>query len=262
VTTTGSQSGPFLTDPTAPSAMAVIGHRGSGVGLSPRGHRENSIASFLEAVDDGATWVECDVQATTDHVLLLCHNVGSEGVTITEHPLADVASHRWSTLAGLHAALPRHVGIDVEIKVGLPALDGSEPTVEPVLDWIARRAHRRPWLVTSFDPTVVLAARARGLNAGWLTNADWPLHEHLGTAARLGATVIAAHAHSVLAPKNDHLTPAQVIAAAAARGIQVLTWGASAADVPALTGAGVTAICVNDVAATAAAVRRMPALIA
>src|SRR4051794_39400641 len=87
---TPSPDGPF---PVSGSPV-LMGHRGSGRGLSPLGHPENTLASMLEAVAAGATWIELDVQATKDGVLLLVHNIAPEpGRTVAEQTLAALGDH-------------------------------------------------------------------------------------------------------------------------------------------------------------------------
>ncbi len=45
----------FETKPT------VVGHRGFGAG-TPGGYQENTLASYLAAVENGLTWIELNVQ--------------------------------------------------------------------------------------------------------------------------------------------------------------------------------------------------------
>ncbi|KIC40347.1 glycerophosphodiester phosphodiesterase [Ruegeria sp. ANG-R] len=53
----------------APDHADVIGHRGAAA-LRP----ENTMASVLKAIEDGADWVEIDVQETADGVVIIAHD--------------------------------------------------------------------------------------------------------------------------------------------------------------------------------------------
>ncbi len=53
----------------APDRAEVIGHRGAAA-LRP----ENTMASVLKAIEDGADWVEIDVQETADGVVVVAHD--------------------------------------------------------------------------------------------------------------------------------------------------------------------------------------------
>ena len=53
----------------APDHAEVIGHRGAAA-LRP----ENTMASVLKAIEDGADWVEIDVQETADDVVIVAHD--------------------------------------------------------------------------------------------------------------------------------------------------------------------------------------------
>ncbi len=53
----------------APDHADVIGHRGAAA-LRP----ENTMASVLKAIEDGADWVEIDVQETADDVVIIAHD--------------------------------------------------------------------------------------------------------------------------------------------------------------------------------------------
>lgn len=60
-----------------PQPMAVVGHRGAGMNAGSRdgsAARENTVASFAIANAQGATWVEMDVQVTSDGVSVVWHD--------------------------------------------------------------------------------------------------------------------------------------------------------------------------------------------
>jgi glycerophosphodiester phosphodiesterase len=83
-----------------PQPMAVIGHRGAGMNAGTRDGaavRENTVPSFHAAAEAGATWVEMDVQCTSDGVPVIWH----DDELLAREGRAGVASH---TLRGLTAA--------------------------------------------------------------------------------------------------------------------------------------------------------------
>ena len=234
-------------------APVVVGHRGTGPGATPLGHRENTVPAFALAVRRGATWVECDAQATADGVPVLRHDTAGDGLVVGEHRRSAMATQALDSLADLHAALPAAVGIDVEVKVGVPDASGQDPSTGAVLDFVAAHRGERPWLVSSFDPTVVIAARAAQLPAGWLTGEGIGLHESVAVGVRLGAQVACVHAAAVLSTRTSTLPVAGALRLARRHGLALLAWGASARQVPALADAGVGAVCVDDVAGAVSA---------
>nr|WP_263619038.1 glycerophosphodiester phosphodiesterase [Ruegeria profundi] len=66
----GGWFGPHLLERIqAPDRAEVIGHRGAAA-LRP----ENTMASVRKAIEDGADWVEIDVQETADDVVIVAHD--------------------------------------------------------------------------------------------------------------------------------------------------------------------------------------------
>ncbi|NDW45256.1 glycerophosphodiester phosphodiesterase [Ruegeria sp. PrR005] len=59
----------LLTQLSAEDDVAVIGHRGA-AGARP----ENTMASIVKAIEDGADWVEIDVQETADGEIVVMHD--------------------------------------------------------------------------------------------------------------------------------------------------------------------------------------------
>jgi glycerophosphoryl diester phosphodiesterase len=76
-------------------APLVIAHRGASWDL-----RENTLAAFERAIDDGADYVELDVQATRDGELVVYHDLRLDRLTKARGPL------RRRTLAELRALDP------------------------------------------------------------------------------------------------------------------------------------------------------------
>jgi glycerophosphoryl diester phosphodiesterase len=121
-------------------APAVIGHRGTGPTRAGHELPENSLSSFLAALEQGADGVELDVQLTADGTLVLLHDQLEDTTTcsgcVNELTLAEVrqcslvdgdrvpTDEHPPTLAEVYEALPQDALINVEIKF-LPACIGS-----------------------------------------------------------------------------------------------------------------------------------------
>ena len=59
----------LLTRVSSPQTVEIIAHRGA-AGVRP----ENTMAAVLKAIDDGADWVEIDVQETADGEVIVAHD--------------------------------------------------------------------------------------------------------------------------------------------------------------------------------------------
>ena len=148
----------------------VVAHRGSS-SLAP----ENTLASFRQAIEDGADAVELDVRLTRDGHVVVIHDrelrrtAGKRG-RVDSHTLREIralsagtwfhrrfAAERIPTLDEVFELAAGKCGVDVEIKV-----DKGDPGGEETVDRVCRiiRAHRaRQWtLVTSFSARAVRKA--------------------------------------------------------------------------------------------------------
>ncbi|WP_377191311.1 glycerophosphodiester phosphodiesterase family protein [Ruegeria meonggei] len=99
----------------APDRAEVIGHRGAAA-LRP----ENTMASVLKAIEDGADWVEIDVQETADDVVIVAHD--SDFMK-----LAGVNLKVWD------ATMEDVAGIDIGSWYGPEYGDERTPTLRDVL---------------------------------------------------------------------------------------------------------------------------------
>ncbi len=102
-----------------PQPMAVVGHRGAGMNAGVRDGaavRENTVASFTAAAAAGATWVEMDVQVTSDGIPVIWHDdelLAREGrAGVVSHALRGLTRAQFQAL-GPAAAAPRGGGADV-----------------------------------------------------------------------------------------------------------------------------------------------------
>jgi len=131
-----------LSDP-----VVVIGHRGA-AGLAP----ENTLPSFRRAWDCGVGAIELDVYAVEGELIVI-HDETLDRTTDGTGPLANRslselrrldAGGGWPIplLSEVAAALPEHIGLNIELK--------GPGTAEPVAEFLAR--HALPdVLVSSFE---------------------------------------------------------------------------------------------------------------
>jgi glycerophosphoryl diester phosphodiesterase len=127
----------------------LLGHRGV------RGRRyrvrENTIAAFDLALEQGCDGFEFDVRLTADARAVICHNPRSAGITI-----AQAAAEKVRSLPSLADVLARYASrafLDIELKVL-----GLEDCLLPVL---AKYPSKRGYVVSSFLPEVLVSIRAR-----------------------------------------------------------------------------------------------------
>jgi glycerophosphoryl diester phosphodiesterase len=226
----------------------VIGHRGA-----PLIARENTVAAFRAAGDQGADGVELDVRGTADGRLALHHDAHlADGRAVVELP--------WEALpegtADLPAALDACRGmrmVNVEIKNWPDDVD-FDPTLGHV-DAVAAALLSRPpeerasYVVSCFHlPSVDrVRALAPDLATAWLV-----LGPPDGSAGAL-VEEVAAHGHAAVHPHHAFVT-AELVATAHAAGVAVNTWTCDDPDrIRWLADIGVDAIVTNvpDVAVAA-----------
>jgi glycerophosphoryl diester phosphodiesterase len=162
--------------------MRVVAHRGSS-GSAP----ENTLAAFRQAARAGVDMIELDVRFTADWHLVVFHDrrLGRTAMasgpvwtkTLAELRSLDAGSwfsRRYSgekvpTLHEVFRAVPRRVGINVEVKTdGDPRRKAGVEDL--VLDAIRSEAAERDILVSSFNHTLIrnLHKRAPHLRLGAL----------------------------------------------------------------------------------------------
>ncbi len=156
----------------APSAN--IGHRGTGLTRAGHPYPENSISSFLAAMDEGADGIELDVEITQDGELIVMHDDTLDRTTnctgcVSEMAFDDIRScrlldgagdpteERPPTLLEVYSALGGNALINVELKVYDPQCltdtTGPEELVPLVLDEVARLGGEGRTLFSTFDET-------------------------------------------------------------------------------------------------------------
>ncbi|MGI5165052.1 glycerophosphodiester phosphodiesterase [Spirillospora sp. CA-253888] len=245
---------------------AVIGHRGSGSGEVPLPDggtaAENTLPSMLAALEAGASWIEIDVTRTADDDLVLRHDpTGADGGFLVE---ATAAASGLPRLVEVFDALPPEVPLDVDVKTVLEdAVDAPSRRTGALLAPLLRReARRRPLLVTSFDPSLLMFLReeAPGVPLGLLTWLRFPLWHGVPAAAGLGVQAVGVHTASCGFEHPDtRLRPLDhVVDVAHKAGLEVLVWCPKADAAADYTAAGVDALVVNDVPGVVAALDGRP----
>jgi glycerophosphoryl diester phosphodiesterase len=241
--------GPFTTVPT------IISHRGFGKGVV-QGLQENTLPAFLEALRCGVSWIEVDVRRSADDQLFVLHHPSIEdGSFVADLPAAKLRSLGVLALDDLLVEVPDGIGVVFDVKTSLEdALRPIEQTTAGLLVPILNeQLQRRPLLVTSFDPAVLLhigdrvPAVARGL-LSWLS---FPLRKAIPAAAHMGLDVVSAHWKSFAANTTDpaphHRETAYSVDIAHRAGLQVVAWCPALAAGELLLAAGVDALIVDDV---------------
>lgn len=143
--------------------MIVTGHRGA-VGSEP----ENTLRSFAHAVQAGCDEVELDLRVTRDGRLVVLHDATVDrttdgtgavaGLTIDEVRALDAGcGEQVPTWAEVVAAVGVRIQAEVKAAAAVPLLAASL-RADP--DLAART------MITSFDPEILLAARAELPGAG------------------------------------------------------------------------------------------------
>ncbi len=240
---------PFTTVPT------IIPHRGFGRGVV-QGLQENTLPAFLEALRLGVDWLEVDVRRSDDDQLFVMHHPSvQDGSFLADLSAAKIRSLGILALDDLIAAIPENVGIVFDVKTSLEdALRPAERTTAGLLVPVLRREqHRRPILVTSFDPAVLVLVGdwVPEVARGWLSWLSFPLRKAIPAAVHLGLDVVSVHWKSFAANTTDpaphHRETAYSVDIAHRAGLQVVAWSPAVELGTELLAAGVDALIVDDI---------------
>jgi glycerophosphoryl diester phosphodiesterase len=163
------RAGIFLRRPSA-----NIGHRGTGVTGEDNPFPENSVSSFMAAIDEGADGIELDVEITQDGQLIIMHDDTLDRTTnctgcVSEMTFdairacrllngAGVATEeRPPTLLEAYNAVPDTALVNVELKVFSPLCltdtTGPEDLVPLALEEVTRIGGESRTIFSSFDET-------------------------------------------------------------------------------------------------------------
>ncbi|NIK62031.1 glycerophosphodiester phosphodiesterase [Kribbella shirazensis] len=242
-------------EPVFRRRATLIGHRGLGKG-TVLGQAENTLGSFLAAVEQGLDWVEVDVRRTADDELFVAHDAALPDGTF----LADLTAAQVSRLGGLRVrelldALPSGCGVAFDIKSCLEDADRSpDRTTAALLGRLVRDAGTgRPMVASSFDPAALLHIRAQAprLALGLLTWLHFPIGHAVAAAAHLDVQVLAAHAGSLW--PNPSTAPLDLPSVRHTLELvhrahrQLLVWCPTYDQATSLVDTGVDALIVDDV---------------
>jgi len=237
------------------SRAALVGHRGCGKGVVG-GYRENSLDSFLGAVELGLQWVEVDVRRTRDDVLVVTHDAGrDDGAFWADLSGDEACASGVLRLDTLLEALPEGVGVDFDVKSSLEDAprDRALTTMGLLGPVVRREARRRPVLVTSFDAAALGIARelAPGAPRGLLTWVEFPVGHAVAFAAHLDVEVLALHGGSLkpnrVEPSHLQRPLERIVETVHATGMELMAWCPGTRFARQLIAAGVDALCVNNV---------------
>jgi glycerophosphoryl diester phosphodiesterase len=223
----------------APSAN--FGHRGTGPTRADHPFPENSLTSFVAAMERGAHGVELDAEITMDGAVVVMHDDSVDRTTdctgcvsgltfeqVRACRLLDADGNPTTqsppTLEEVYEALGSDALVNVELKVfgedcSTPST-GAVALVEAVLDEVIRIGGQERTLFSSFDETAVEAVKARhpGFYAALISNT--PDAAFVDTAIELNLDAI----HPLFSVSEDD------VQLALDAGLQVNVWGVNSAD--------------------------------
>jgi glycerophosphoryl diester phosphodiesterase len=237
------------------SRPTLLGHRGLGGG-NVLGHEENTLASFLRAVELGLRWLEIDVRRTADDALVVTHQPAyDDGVFLADITGAQARQRGTLLLAEVLDVLPDGIGVDLDLKscVEDAARSRLATTAAVLAPVAAHESYRRPVVVSSFDPATlsVLRELAPRLPLGLITWIDFPVGHAVAAVAHLDVQLLAMHSGSLQPNRfegEEQQRPlAYVVEHVHAAGREFLAWCPDPDHARELIAAGVDAVCVNDV---------------
>ncbi len=220
------------------------------------GHVENTLESFLAAVDAGADWVEADVGRTRDDELFVLHDSAlPDGAFLGEVDAATAARHGAPRVTELLAALPAAVGVVFDVKSSVyDARRASASTTAAILArTCARVLGDRPAVALSFDPAALRHMREQSpaLALGLLTWLRFPIGQAVAAAAHLDVQVLAVHAGSLWrnAVNGLHDVPSveRVVAYVHEADRELVVWCPPERRARVLAAAGADALVVDNV---------------
>ncbi len=136
-----------MTTPTATHAVfsepaTLVGHRGLGKGVVD-GHLENTLNSFLGALEAGVDWVEVDVRRTLDDQLFVAHDAFWGSAFLSRMTATEASQAGGLRIEELLEALPASAGVAFDVKSSIEdAVRTSGGTTAALL---ARTGKRIPW---------------------------------------------------------------------------------------------------------------------
>lgn len=242
----------FETKPT------VVGHRGFGAG-APGGYQENTLTSYLAAVEHGLSWIELDVQRTLDDQLVIRHNpVTVDGDFLVSQAADELVTSGIPRFEDVMAALPPDVAVNIDVKTIIE--DAIDPphrrTAALVATALRAYAGRRRLFVSSFDPSLLMYLKERkdtlpGVPLGLITWLKFPVWHAIPAAVNLGLDAVCLHTGTLgldlKRPPSVDYTLERAIDVAHRAGLEVLAWSPNPEAAVRLASAGADALSVNDI---------------
>lgn len=262
--------------PAMGATIPVHGHRGARA-LLP----ENTLPSFEYAIAEGADWIELDLWATKDDILVVAHDPamnekicrGPQGAERVIRKMTLAQLNQWDCGALANPEFPRQKAVpgtraptfdevlslapkgnfrfNVEIK-SYPDKPELTPPVDvyarQVVDAIRHRHMEKRVMIQSFDWRLVQAVAE--IAPDWPRSALFPASNH---DPQMDFTEVAKQAGvRMVSVRYDTVTPEKVRRAHEA-GIRVIAWTANSKDIwSKLVEAGVDEIITDDPAAAIA----------
>lgn len=255
------------TTPIFSHPPALVGHRGLGKGVVA-GQEQNTLGSFLGALDAGVDWVEVDVRRTIDDELFVVHDAAfTDGVFLTAMTGSQARAHGALGIEELLEALPPTAGVVFDVKSSLE--DAGRPAAWTTAALLARVGDRhlgdRPAVALSFDPAALrhMREQAPRLPLGLLTWLRFPVGHAVAAAAHLDVQLLAVHAGSLW--PNAATAPVdlpslqRVVTSVHESDRELIVWcPADESQVQSLVAAEVDAIVVDDVPRHVQSISRLP----
>lgn len=248
---------PIATPPVFSEPATLVGHRGLGKGVV-KGRVENTLDSFLAAVDAGVDWVEVDVRRTLDDQLYVAHDAFSGSTFLARMTAREANRAGGLRIEELLEALPPSTGVAFDVKSSIE--DAGRTSAGTTGALLARAGKRTPWhrpvVALSFDPASLRHMRQElpALPLGLLTWLRFPVGHAVAAAAHLDVQVLAIHAGSLW--PNAATTPAdvpsldEVVDHVHEADRQLMVWCPNPAQTRALVASGADALVVDDVPRT------------
>ncbi len=225
-----------------PGRPIIYGHRGA------RAHaRENTVAAYALAIEQGADGVELDVRRSRDGAIIIHHEDRAEPGSppfINQDLRTIRATTPWvPTLDEAWMAIGDEALLNIEIKNDIDEadFDQSRRIAADVVRWVESKEGSDRILISSFDGVALAAVRGRApdLATGLLAGASVDPMAAIEWAKRDGHVSVNLSAAVVL---ED---PAGLVAVA--RPLQVMVWTVNdPADAVALAEGGVDALFSDD----------------
>jgi len=227
----------------------IVAHRGARL---VRG--ENTLEAFRAARALGADAVELDVRRTADEALIVTHDAALPGwgrplVEMTRDEVRRVAPHMPDLAEAIEACAGMWIDVEIKNAPFEPDWDPDATTTSRVAGLIKAQGSADRVLITSFDPNSVTTALDAGMRAGLLVIRSVDPIESL--TAVPGIEMILPNVSALAGVRA-----AEVVAAAADRGIEVGVWTVNdPVEMRRLAAEGVGAVATDDPGLAAAVLR-------